>query len=350
MSTSTTTPLPKAPNSIILFHYHFSPYARRIVHYLTLRHIPYAQCLVTPIMPRPSLAALTLSYRRIPVLAIESTIYIDTRLILRVLETMDFPDALPPLSSRVPPQMKDDYAAMQILLSRWVVDAGVFMRAVSLMPADLPNLSDPRFIKDREEFAGRPWGSREARERGKPESVVAIGDVFGVLEGTLLRDGREWLFKTEGPSMGDIEAFWPLDWLLSMPSALPETYISATTHPKTFAWIHRFRTLFAASKKSLPKPLTLSDADAPAVILSHVSSTSVPEAKVDPTDPLGLKAGEEVLVWPIDTGASGRERGALVRLGPGEVVVRKGNGVLVAFPRWGFRVVRAGKVEGKGKL
>lgn len=34
-----------AENEIVLYHYAYSPYARRIIWYLALRGIPYVQCV-----------------------------------------------------------------------------------------------------------------------------------------------------------------------------------------------------------------------------------------------------------------------------------------------------------------
>jgi hypothetical protein len=36
---------PTIPNDLVLYHYTYSPYARRIVWYLTLRGIDFAQCV-----------------------------------------------------------------------------------------------------------------------------------------------------------------------------------------------------------------------------------------------------------------------------------------------------------------
>lgn len=35
----------EANNNIVLYHYSFSPYARRIIWYLALRGIDYAECV-----------------------------------------------------------------------------------------------------------------------------------------------------------------------------------------------------------------------------------------------------------------------------------------------------------------
>ena len=41
----TDTKAQEAPNGIVLWHYPFSPFARRVVWYLTLRGIEYAECV-----------------------------------------------------------------------------------------------------------------------------------------------------------------------------------------------------------------------------------------------------------------------------------------------------------------
>lgn len=147
-------------------------------------------------MPRPDLRELGIAYRRIPLLAIGRDVYCDTRLILRKLEQR-FPDgALGATGS--------DQKALERLLERWTVDGGVFARAASLIPTDMPALRDPKFAKDREDFSGRSW-SREAMQRARPEGVAHMRDSFALLESTLLADGREWILKTSGPSLADIE-------------------------------------------------------------------------------------------------------------------------------------------------
>jgi glutathione S-transferase len=150
------------------------------------------------ILPRPDLEALSINYRRIPVLSIGRDVYCDTRLILRKLE-QQFPEGA--LGATDP-----DQRGIEKLLERWTVDAGIFARAVALIPTDLPSMSDPKFRKDRDGFSGRPGGfTKERVERGRPEALVHIRDAFELLETTLLADGRKWIFKTDKPSLGDIE-------------------------------------------------------------------------------------------------------------------------------------------------
>lgn len=147
-------------------------------------------------MPRPDLDALNVNYRRIPVLSIGRDIYCDTRLILRKLEAM-FPQGAIGTSNA-------EFRALERLMERWTADAGVFVRGTQLLPLDLPNMKDPKFIQDRSDYSGRPW-NRDAMLRARPEAMVHLRDAFDLLETTLLADGREWIFKTEKPSLGDIE-------------------------------------------------------------------------------------------------------------------------------------------------
>ena len=129
-------------------------------------------------------------------MAIGRDVYADTRIILSKLEEL-FPEGK--LGSTDP-----DGKALERLLESWTVDSGVFVRASQLIPPDMPLLKDPKFSKDREGFSGRPW-SREKIIENRPEAMAHIRDVFNLLETTLLADNRNWILKTENPSLADIE-------------------------------------------------------------------------------------------------------------------------------------------------
>lgn len=67
------------------------------------------------------------------------------------------------------------------------------------------------------------------------------------------------------------------------------------------------------------------------------------ESSVDENDPIGLKKGTEVEVWPIDTGIGHRDHGRLVGLTRHEVVLSvkpevEVKEVRVHFPRTNFRI------------
>ncbi|KAH0136917.1 hypothetical protein KCU67_g15915, partial [Aureobasidium melanogenum] len=92
--------------------------------YLQLAGIEYSECIQPPIMPRPALAALGISYRRIPLLAIGRHVYCDSRLILQVLQERYPLHGVP---------MSDSDKAIQRLLQDWTNDQ-IFWHATRCLP------------------------------------------------------------------------------------------------------------------------------------------------------------------------------------------------------------------------
>lgn len=135
-------------------------------------------------------------------------------------------------------------------------------------------------------------------------------------------------------------AIWPFHWLTGLKDALPPDQISARRFPKVFAWINRFQTAVSAAAKSLGKPKTVKGLEAAALIGS--AEFVDPIGDVDPNDPSGLKKGQDVEVWPIDTGFGNKDKGRLVALSVAEIVIETknldGKIVRVHAPRHGFRV------------
>lgn len=129
-------------------------------------------------------------------MSIGRDVYCDTRIILRKLEEL-FPNGAIGASQ---PEQK----ALQKLLEAWTIDGGIFARASQLIPASMPLLNDPKFTKDRQDYSGRSW-EKSKIEENRPEALAHIRNAFDLLETTLLRDDREWLLKTEKPSLADIE-------------------------------------------------------------------------------------------------------------------------------------------------
>ena len=333
------------PNSIIHYLYTFSPYARRIIWYLTLRNIPHAQCLQPVTMPRPDLTALGVQYRRIPILSIGRDIYLDTRLILRVLEER-FPATSSSPFRALAPATTADQRTLQHLFERFTVDAGIFARAAQCIPPNTPLLHDPKFQKDRESLFGNSWDPADYA-RGRPEALAGMRQAFGLLE-EALGDGRDWILGTATPSLGDIEAVWPFDWLAQMEGALPAATISARQFPRTFAWMDRFRKTVKEAAKSNAQGAGKEVKGEEA--LKHVEGSGFVEAemRVDEDDPTGLKAGTEVQIWPTDYGSSHKDRGKLVGLTKEEVVIaartkERGEEVRIHAPRWGFRIRQVGE-------
>lgn len=327
---------PSAPNDLVLFHYQFSPYARRIVWYLRLRHIPYAQCLVTNIMPRPALAGLDVAYRRIPVLSHGREIYCDTRLILSAL------DQIFPGSSQYPsiaPQTSEERALAKLLI-RYHSDASIFWSGVRLLPATL--VREEKWVKDREQF-GTDKIYADKLDRDVSLALLRMRDLFLLLE-DMLADGREWMSRgTAQPTLLDIEAVWFIHWLKHIPDSLKEECISAQKFPKTWAYVERFDDAINKAEAAVDKPVTLSDDEAVKAVLQLDLDSSVKE-EVDVDDPTGLQKGDDVEMWPVDSGFRNKEQGTLVKLSPDEAIVKKtvqGKDVRTHCPRWGFWLTKS---------
>ncbi|KAH8881560.1 hypothetical protein GQ53DRAFT_848128 [Thozetella sp. PMI_491] len=322
---------------IVLYHYSYSPYAKRLVWYLQLRGIPFSQCMQPPILPRPDVARLGLAYRRIPIMSIGRDVYLDTRLMIQKLEELYL--SLPRLSAA--PASNPEHALLERLLEAFVVDGGVFTSAGQLLPTSLPLLQDPKFLRDRADFSGVKQ-TREQAEALRPEALAEVRRAMALLETTVLADGRDWLLGTAGPSLADIEAVWPLHWMATMPGALPPD--QGKQFPLVYAWIERFAKATDAAKKARGKTPTVSGEEAEAIILA--APYNEVERGVDAGEPLaqfyGLQKGQTVQVWPTDTGTAHKDTGDLVSLSSSEVVIETktgtGGAVRVHAPRHGFRV------------
>ena len=98
---------------------------------------------------------------------------------------------------------------------------------------------------------------------------------------------------------------------------------------------------------------TLTGQEAKENILAATAAAS--ELGVDEEDPLGLKRGEVVEIVPTDSGVLDPQRGRLLGLGVGEVVLEvdvpgtRGEVVRVHFPRRNYRITRV-RSEGKANL
>lgn len=278
---------------------------------------------------------MRISYRRIPILALGKSIYCDTRLILAKLDAA-FPDS--ELAAASPEQ-----EAIRKLLESWTIDGGIFARAAQSLPPELPIMKDATFTKDREAYTGRSW-SPESVSALRPEALLHIRAAFDGLENGLLADGRAWILNTAEPGLADIDAIWPLHWLIGLKVALPPDLVSSRTHPRVFAWCDRFDAAIKKAKASMPKPVTMKGDEAISFIrsapLPHVEFGADPVFEADPT---GLKPGMMVESWPTDTGFRNKDYGKLVKLNKHECVIENEMGLRIHHPRWNFRVRR---VEG----
>jgi glutathione S-transferase len=268
-------------------------------------------------------------------MAIGRSVYADTRLILQKLEQLYPPSSAHPGLTPTTPEGK----ALAYLIDKWVTDGGIFSRCALLIPPEGPVMSNPAFLKDREQMSGRSWDP-QALKRARPESLVEIREAHRFLE-DLLSDGREFLLGGKEISMVDLEAVWPFHWLTTMPGAVPEEVAGPKSFPKAFAWLRRCEALWVAAGKKNPQPTKYKGPEA----TSRIVAAGYPQAvEVDSADPTGLKKGQEVIVHPLDSGMFNKDKGKLVGLNGSEIVLEVGGeagSVRLHFPRHGFRIMPA---------
>lgn len=268
-------------------------------------------------------------------MSVGSDVYCDSLLILEHLEKI-YP-AKDGTYKNIGATNGTEYA-LEKLFEKWT-DIGVFGAAAAVIPSDMEMMKDPKFQEDREELWGRPWTKVE-QDKLRPAGLANIRANFDFLE-TVLSDGRDWVLGgRDGPKLADVHACWIFDWLLSIPGALDEEYFNAKRYPRTSGWRDRYRDGVAKAKDSAPTPTVLDDQEAVKRVLS---SGAVPGGLKFEKDPLGLAQGQEVQMYPIDTGSSCKDAGKLVGLNSSEAVVSTtsnahGKELRIHYPRWNFVV------------
>ncbi|KAH8726882.1 hypothetical protein GQ44DRAFT_704946 [Phaeosphaeriaceae sp. PMI808] len=284
-------------------------------------------------MPRPDLASIGVGYRRIPILSIGKEIYCDSRLIISKLEAF-YPENN--LAPSTPAEL-----GVQKLLESYTVDGGVFGNAVRLIPywPESSLLKDEAFLDDRQKLIGGGRMTTEAMAAGRPDGLQHIRQVFDLLETTFLADGRDWILGSKEPTVADINAVWPFEWMIldrGMQESLPEEYVSEKIYPKVYAWVRRFMSRVGERKKAHSKPTTL-DGE---TMASRTKGGASMEDNLDfiDNDPIDVKRGDEVEVFPSDYGQSEKSIGTLVGLSIREVVIKNRLGLQLHFPRWNFSI------------
>ena len=150
------------------------------------------------VLPRPDLSSLLgVTYRRIPILAINNTVLADTHLILPVLESL-FPAANPLCVSDPVETAKWE---------RWA-DAA-FPAAVGCIPAAA--LANAAFRRDREELTGRSFDV-EMMAKGRAGALRGAEKVFADVE-EVMGGGKKWILGGEDVALADVHGAFLLSFL-----------------------------------------------------------------------------------------------------------------------------------------
>lgn len=264
-------------------------------------------------------------------MAIGRDIYLDTRIMIARL------DELFPPSSEHPALSTKETIGLGGLLNKLAVDS-MFREVAKNIPSHFPLLRDVKFQKDRAQLFP-PSPTKPEGKLIRPEAITHMRHLFDIVE-ALFADGREWVGGTEKPSLADLEGLWPMDWLITDLEPSKE-YFSETIYPRVYAWRSRFRSALDAAKQRNGKAVRVKGEQATKIVTC--SKFSDKQLVVDANDPLKLKEGTVVDVFPLDYGGHlHQDRGRLVKLTKDEVAIavqsKSGKELHIHAPRWQFRV------------
>ena len=171
---------------------------------------------------------------------------------------------------------------------------------------------------------------------------------FEMTEEKLFGDGREFVLGTEGPGLADVHAAWLFDWAVGLAGMRQRgergEVIGKEAFPRVFAWLERYKDFVKKVQERDGRAPVISDEEAVELILR--AGYSEVEGDVDSVDPLQLKKGQLMEMWPTDSGMNHHDRGELVSIGVKEVCVKSevpgGKGHLrIHYPRTNFKIAPA---------
>jgi glutathione S-transferase len=284
------------------------------------------------------MTALGINYRRIPVLAIDRDIYLDTRIMIEKLESL-FPCNT--LSSKQPFNR-----GVEKIIESWVIEAGPWWKTQFAMPSNASIMQNTTWLADRKSGSGGRITAGTLKSK-RASALVDLNSYFYWAEHGLLADGRKFLFDTDEPTLGDVHGVWSFDWALHMAmgdsaeDSCDEDVINSWRFPKVNAWVERFKEAHAKALEKHGRPEVISGREAKTRILG--SDFMELEGKVDLCDPTNLKRGQLVEVRPTDFGSTHADRGRLVSLCSREAVIAiRAEGIegclRLHYPRTGFRI------------
>ena len=305
-------------SELILHHYPQSPFAEKARLLLGFKGLSWRSVLISPVMPKPDLIALTGGYRKTPVLQIGADIYCDTALIAHRLEQEKAGPALFPQGLELVAQ---GFAA-------WA-DSVVFAHAVALVfqPeslaakfAKVPPHMLQVLVADRAKLFSGGTATRVQLEVAKHQWPAIVSRIDQQLQ----HQAGDFLFGE--PSIADFALAHPL-WFLK------GTHVTAPLvddYPEVAAWLGRV----LGFGHGAHSPLSSEEAIA---IAREAQPAPLPDE--DFSQALGFQVGQQVSVAATDYGVD-PVQGELLCVSAEAIILRRQDeraGTLhVHFPRLGF--------------
>ncbi|OCT49219.1 glutathione S-transferase [Cladophialophora carrionii] len=301
---------------VVLFDYQFAPNAQKARNLLSMCGIPFKVCEQPFVMPRPVLADLGITYRRIPVNAIGRDLYADNHVFLEAVQSA-FPEKAAALAKSPADHAYEAFGYRTF----WI--------CLPLVPE---KLMSEEFLKDRAELFS--VFNRPDYKQLRPSALAEFRQTLDLVEKDFLAQGP-WI-GGEKCSIADIHASWMIKFVLQTLDVKNEPGFSERDFPKVHAWVNGLPLHTAENDAE-----KISADEAKQAILS--SAYAAKDTGIDSADPTGLQAGVRVVVGTTDDATPGGrpQEGKLVGLSRNEVVIELENGIRMHFPRLGFVVKKA---------
>ncbi|MDY7563584.1 glutathione S-transferase family protein [Pseudomonas sp. RTC3] len=304
---------------LILHHYPASPFSEKARLILGFKGLSWRSVMISPVMPKPDLTALTGGYRKTPVLQVGADIYCDTALMARRLEQQKASPTFFPEGQEF--TVASFAAWSDSIMFQHAVSLVFQPESIALRFAKAPPEAVKAFIADRTELFSGGTASRLTLEQAKHQWPTLISR----LELQLERNG-DFLFGEA--SIADFSLAHTLWFLKQTPVTAP--FVDA--YPAVSMWLNRVLGFGhgAFSDMSATDALEIARNATPAALPDEVFE-----------DPNGFTPGQKVAISAVDYGVDPVE-GELVFAGREELILRREDeraGVVhVHFPRFGFRI------------
>ncbi len=307
---------------IILHHYPMSPFAEKIRLIMGYKKLQWNSVIISPIMPKPDVIALTGGYRKTPLLQIGADIYCDTLLIARMLDEIKHTPTLFP--SRV--------AIASNAAAAWA-DRQLFFAAV--MWASQPEGAKVLFGAMNEEQLKAFREDRAAFRKG-PAQRPNLNESRLILLNTL--QNMESQFETgakficgDVPSIADFSYYHCL-WFIQCAGPAADIF---DRYPRVHNWLSRMKAFGHGEAQDMSSTEAI-------IVAGHGEPMHEDAAALELPD--GFALGDKVSITPGDYGQDATV-GELVLARLDEIAVRhtdkRAGTVVVHFPRAGYQIAKS---------
>lgn len=306
-------------SDVILHHYPQSPVSEKVRVALGIKGLAWRSVQIPRLPPKPDLMPLTGGYRQTPVMQIGAEVFCDSQCILRALERR-FPE---------PTLFPEGSAGLAWGVARWT-DGALFKACVAVIFADAGDSLPADFAADRGRLYFGPDYDMARLQAAFPDTLAALRAQLGWMEERLATN--RGFMEGARPGLSDALCYY-LVWFLRGRYSRGPAFLAQ--FPRLCAWEARVRDIGHGRPSELGAEEALE--------IARAARPETPPA-VDPDDPLGLAAGQEIRVVPEGPGDPPAVAGRLRALDPWEVVLDREDPrvgpVAVHFPRVGYRILR----------